>query len=107
MLPGQDKPGPSKGSSDASPVIVPCGFRWLEVGTETIRKPQVAGSLPVAGSIPVQGFQELHERSAGLFVSPPQSTLNITVYADCNTLHRPTRHIFSFERHGRLLDVFR
>jgi hypothetical protein len=52
------------------------GSRWLEVGTETIRKPQVAGSLPVAGSIPVQGFQELHERS-GLWI--PWSTLFCSV----------------------------
>ena len=36
--------------SDASSVVVSCWFRLSEVGLWEFRKPQVAGSIPVAGS---------------------------------------------------------
>jgi len=36
--------------SGASSLVVSCGFGLSEVGVREIRKPQVAGSIPVAGS---------------------------------------------------------
>ena len=41
---------PSIGGSDKASVVVLWGLRWVGFGSETIRKPQVAGSIPVAGS---------------------------------------------------------
>jgi len=51
LLPGQDNSAPSGPMSDASSVVVSCWFRLSEVGLWEFRKPQVAGSIPVAGSI--------------------------------------------------------
>ena len=36
--------------SEAVSFVVSCGFSLSEVGLSEIRKPQVAGSIPVAGS---------------------------------------------------------
>jgi len=50
LLPGQDNLAPSAPTSTAASVVVSCGLRLSEVGLSEIRKPQVAGSIPVAGS---------------------------------------------------------
>jgi len=50
LLPGQDNLAPSSPVSGASDFVVSCGFRLSEVGFSEFRKPQVAGSIPVAGS---------------------------------------------------------
>jgi hypothetical protein len=48
--PRHDYLEPSIGGSDEASVVVLWGLRWVGFGSETIRKPQVAGSIPVAGS---------------------------------------------------------
>jgi hypothetical protein len=54
VLPGQDKLAPSAPISVGLGFVVYCGVRLSEVGFGEIRKPQVAGSIPVAGSIILQ-----------------------------------------------------
>ena len=52
LLPGQDNLCPSGPLSEAVSFGVSCGGSGLsEFGWSEIRKPQVAGSIPVAGSI--------------------------------------------------------
>jgi len=50
LLPWQDNPAPSRAMSAASGFVVSCEVILSEVGICEIRKPQVAGSIPVAGS---------------------------------------------------------
>ena len=52
LLPGQDKLAPSSPLSEESSFVVSCGVRLSEVGLETICKPQVGGSIPLASSNP-------------------------------------------------------
>ncbi len=51
LLPGQDKLAPSCPISGESCFVVSCEVMLSEIGSETVRKPQVARSIRVAGSI--------------------------------------------------------
>src|SRR5215471_14163564 len=53
LLPGQDNLATSAPMSGVSWFVVSCGVRLSEVGVETIPKPQVAGSIPLAYSVPL------------------------------------------------------
>ncbi len=50
LLPGQDKLAPFCPMSGESCFVVSCGVRLSELGSGTVRKPQVARSIRVAGS---------------------------------------------------------
>ena len=56
LLPGQGKLAPSCPMSGESSFVVSCGVTLSEVGSGTVRKPQVARSIRVAGSNLTKGL---------------------------------------------------
>jgi hypothetical protein len=57
LLPGSDQPASSDPVSGVAVVVFSCGARLFEPGLSEFRKPQVAGSIPVAGSSHLKPFR--------------------------------------------------
>ena len=65
LLPAQDNSASSIPMSRVSCFVVSCGVRLSEVGFSECRKPQVAGSIPVADSIALRKLNRNGSSVAG------------------------------------------